>query len=67
MSSNQHMRRALWHAKACVRCLRKSLTLAGQDPDAPIDDEPPSQEGNYGDDPDPLLPRPRGRYLRLMD
>jgi hypothetical protein len=51
-------RKALFHARACVKCIRKALILARGDPDAPLDDEPASGEANYGDDPDPL-PNPR--------
>jgi hypothetical protein len=51
--------KALFHAKACVKCIRKALVLAGSDPD-----EPPTTEGGYGEDP-PLLPPDsvRSRYI----
>jgi hypothetical protein len=60
----QHVRRALWHARAAVKCIRRAITLSGADPDAPLNDKPASGEANYGDDP-PLLPPDsvRGRYL----
>jgi hypothetical protein len=52
--ARQHVRRALWHAKAAVKCMRRAITLAGGDPDAPIIDNEPAS--GYADDPD-LLPR----------
>jgi hypothetical protein len=32
----EHMKRALWHAKACVRCLRKAADRLGVDIDEPL-------------------------------
>ena len=60
--SHKHLAAAHFHAKQCVKCIRRALTSVGSDPDAPIIDDEPSS--GYADDPDLLPPDSvRSRYL----
>jgi hypothetical protein len=68
------LRLAHWHAVKCVASIARARRAFGDDP-GDFDDEPSSDEADYGDDPDALLPagrpadnpqRSRGRYLPLI-
>jgi hypothetical protein len=75
-----HIKKALWHSKKCVKCIRKAAAAL----DVDLDKEPqsgglvppPRENDEAGSDwLDPVLPggavednpqRSRGRYLRLI-
>ena len=72
----EHMKRALWHAKAAIGCLRKAADAIDIDIDEPVEEEliePPSEQDVSGPDfmptpfdDEPGLENPQSRYLRLL-
>jgi hypothetical protein len=73
----EHMKRALWHAKAAIGCLRKAADVVGIDIDEPLQEglapRPPDDDIDFPDhvepttplDPDLENPQSRARALRL--
>jgi hypothetical protein len=76
----EHMKRALWHAKAAIGCLRKAADVVGIDIDEPLQESglippPPEQDVSGPDFIEPTVfddevdDNPQGKraaYLRLI-
>jgi hypothetical protein len=73
----EHMKRALWHAKAAIGCLEKACSSLGVDPDEPLQESglvpPPDDDIDFPDHVEPTAPlddelenpqsRARRRYM----